>query len=104
MSRETYLEMCDQLGEEPVEEQIPYSLEDFPDLVQTCFIVYSLLPDEWEYMGGNYCGKKYELVFQTLELYNIVDKEEIKIAWSFLVKIDEVRKTIQSRKKAPAKK
>jgi hypothetical protein len=57
MTKESYFEMCEQLGSEPVEEEIPVEFDDFPLELQQAFIVYRMLQDQWEGMNGLYLGK-----------------------------------------------
>jgi hypothetical protein len=47
MTKDMYFEMCDQMGQEPVESEIPLDLNDFPDIVQAAFTIYSILSDQW---------------------------------------------------------
>ena len=63
MTKEAYFEMCDMLGSEPIEEEIPLELDDFPELVQQAFVIYGMLSDIWEGMSGSYLGKDYSLLF-----------------------------------------
>ncbi len=98
MSKDAYFDMCDQLGEEPIEEEIPLDSSDFPYLVQLSFLVYSKLRDIWDPMGGKYLGKDYALVFKLFDLYQIEDQEERLLAMDFLRQIDNVRTTIISEK------
>ena len=51
VSKDTYFEMCEMLGEEPNEDDIPLESTDFPELVQQCFAIYRLLPDIWDTMN-----------------------------------------------------
>ena len=37
MTRERYLEMCEQIGNEPIQEEIPPDIEDFPSLGSVLF-------------------------------------------------------------------
>lgn len=97
MSKEMYLEMCQQLGSEPVDSEMPLDLEDFPELVQTAFTVYAYLPDLWDTMGGNYLGKDYGTVFQLLSLYK-VEQEELLLCLEFLRCMDNVRSKIIAEK------
>lgn len=90
--------MCDQLGEDPVDEDIPLDYSDFPYLVQLTFIVYSKLRDNWDPMGGKYLGKDYALIFKLFELYQIDDPEERLLVMNFLQHIDNTRTTIISEK------
>jgi len=90
MSKETYFEMCEMLGEDPVEDNIPLDMSDFPDLIQQCFIIYRMLPDMWDTMNGGYLGKDYTIVFNLFNVYEF-ETTEIATAFSFLHHIDQVR-------------
>lgn len=101
MTKETYFEMCEALGTEPVEEEIPIEMEDFPDFIQQCFVIYEILPDCWDSMGGNYIGKDYTIVFNLFRVYKVTDSEEILLAINFLQNMDNVRqRLIQQQIKA----
>lgn len=71
MTRDAYFEMCEALGTEPVEEEIPVEFEDFCLDVQEALGIYSKLRDEWDYMGGNYIGKNYTGLLDILELLDV---------------------------------
>ena len=72
MTKQQYFDMCDMLGSEPLDEEIPVELEDLPELVQTAFIIYETLRDEWDYMGGNYIGKNQQNLFHIFKLYKVL--------------------------------
>ena len=57
VTKETYFEMCELMGNEPIEEEIPIEYDDFPIEVQQAFAVYRMLRDEWDTMNGVYLGK-----------------------------------------------
>jgi len=97
MTKDSYFEMCEVLGSEPVEEEIPVELDDFPDLVQQCFYIYSMLTDTWDPMGGNYLGKNYQIVFELLHLYKIEEAEAL-LAVEFLNDMDQIRSELISEK------
>lgn len=106
MTKETYFEMCEMLGNEPIEEEIPVEYEDFPETVQLCLTIYTLLQDNWDPMGGNYLGKDYSLLFKFLELYQIPQEEHL-LAMGFMQSMDNVRTKLISDKikaKAPSTK
>lgn len=106
MTKQTYFEMCEMLGQEPIDDEIPVELSDFPDLVQTCFHIYSMLQDSWDSMAGAYLGKNYTIVFDLFKAYSIFDEEQL-LAISFLQQMDIVRQKIVSDKiksKTPATK
>lgn len=103
MTKDAYFEMCDALSQEPIEEEIPVELSDFPDFVQTCMLVYGKLSDIWDTMGGNYCGKDYAIVFSLFNLYNIEEKEEQLLAMDIFQSIDSIRTKIVANKITAAK-
>ena len=59
MTKDAYFEMCEALGTEPAEEEIPVDFEDFCIDVQEALGIYYKLKDEWDTMNGNYMGKSY---------------------------------------------
>lgn len=91
MTKETYFEMCEMMGTDVIEEDIPVELGDFPPEVQTAFEVYQVLQDHWEGMSGTYMGKNLTGfkdildIFEvehwdrkiTLELINLIDRERM---------------------------
>ena len=97
MTKDTYFEMCEMLGEEPLEEEIPVDINDFPELVQQCFMIYRLLQDVWEPMGGSYMGKDFNIVFDLFDLYEIPQEERL-LAISFMQSMDNVRSKLVSDK------
>ncbi len=97
MSKDAYYEMCEMLGQEPLEEEIPVELSDFPDLVQTCFLVYQFLKDNWDTMNGGYLGKDYSNVFKLFEIYYI-DTQEYLICLEVLHHMDSVRSSLIANK------
>jgi hypothetical protein len=98
MSKEAYFDMCEQMNEEPIEEEIPIEVGDFPDLVQQCFVIYQMLADNWDSMGGGYMGKDYSIVFQLLAVYDIVDSAEVLLCLDFLQHMDGVRQKLIAEK------
>ena len=105
MTKEQYFEMCEQLGSEPVESEIPVEFDDFPLEAQTALSIYKVLRDEWEYVGGNYLGKNINGIFEIFEAYDI-DHKDKKFYLELIhtidqVRIDEIRKN--QPKQEPAK-
>lgn len=74
MTQSKYYEMCEQLGKEPKEHEIPPDWEDFPEIVQTAINTFNLLGDRM-YPEIGYVGKDYTNLPQYLEVYGIEDKE-----------------------------
>jgi hypothetical protein len=98
MTKDAYFEMCEMLAQEPIEEEIPVEVSDFPDLVQQCFVLYGILADCWDSMGGGYLGKDYSIVFNLFQVYNILDAEEVLLCLDFLQHMDGVRQKLISEK------
>lgn len=70
MTKDAYFEICDALGSEPVESEIPVEYDDFHYDVQEALGVYHKLRDEWDTMNGNYMGKSYAGI---LDIFVICD-------------------------------
>jgi len=106
MTKDAYFEMCELMGDEPIESEIPVETEDFPILVQQCLTLYSVLEDRWDSMGGGYLGKNYSSIFDFFKLYEIPGSEQL-LAMDFLQHMDGVRSKIIAEKikaKSPATK
>ena len=103
MTKEAYFEMCEMLGSEPLDEEIPLELDDFPWLVQQAFVIYGMLSDIWEGMSGSYLGKDYSLLFNLFDLYGIDSAEEKLLATDFIKQIDAVRSKILYEKQKASK-
>jgi hypothetical protein len=97
MTKDAYFEMCEMLGNEPLEEEIPIEFSDFPILVQQVFTVYHYLPDKWDPMGGNYLGKDLSIVFHLFGALSIEPVEE-SISLQLLMNIDAARRKVLNKK------
>lgn len=98
MSKEAYFEMCEMLNSDPIESEIPVDISDFPQEVQKCFSIYSLLSDRWDSMSGVYFGKEYANLFNYFDLFNI-DSSEYLFYISILRYMDSVRSDIIESKR-----
>jgi hypothetical protein len=97
MTKDQYFEMCDAMGSDPVESEIPVELSDFPFEIQEVFNIYYLLTDVWDGMSGTYQGKNTSIVFSLFELYKI-DKEDQLVYLMYIRGIDNVRKRLINEK------
>lgn len=90
MTKEAYFEMCDVLGNEPIESEIPTDYEDLFRDVQEALGIYSKLRDEWDTMNGNYLGKSYSGI---LDIFDILDVpvEDRKSMFELIGLIDKHR-------------
>ena len=72
MTRDRYFEMCEQLGKEPIESEIPVDWDDFPEIVQNAINIYNALGDRLAAEIG-YMGKSFELLPLLIDVYGIED-------------------------------
>ena len=87
MTKERYLMMCEQLGNEPIEEEIPADYDDFPFSMQMAIKIYYILSDKWEGFSGQYMGKDYTLLPYIAKLYEIDNEVQLL---EFLLLIDRI--------------
>lgn len=74
MTRESYFNMCEQLGKEPDPKHIPPDMNDLPDLVQTAMIIFNTLGDR-VYPDIGYVGKDYTNLPILFDIYGVEDRE-----------------------------
>jgi hypothetical protein len=99
MTKDAYFEMCEALGNEPLESEIPVDFDDFPFEVQQAFNAYKMLRDEWDTMSGSYLGKSLIGIKDILEATEI-DVSEHKLVIMLIRIIDNVRsEEINNKKK-----
>jgi len=102
MTRDQYFEMCDMLGNQPIESEIPVDFDDFPLEAQQALSVYRMLKDEWEGFNGLYLGKSFIGLTEILD-YMEVDVPDRKLIVQLIKLIDNVRiQLINKREQKPA--
>jgi hypothetical protein len=93
--------MCEALGAEPVESEIPVEMMDFPDEVQETIRLYNKLRDDWDYMNGNYIGKSLIGFKEILDIWEVPDYNR-KYVLSWMTVLDNIRsKTYANAKSIP---
>ena len=90
MTKDAYYEMCEALGNEPLESEIPIDMEDFPSEVQDAFNLYYQLRDNWDTMGGSYLGKDTTSLFNFFDLYETEKPDKLFII-SLIQHMDYIR-------------
>lgn len=98
MTKQQYFEMCEMLGNEPVDSEIPVEFDDFTIEVQQAFNVYRMLRDEWDTMNGNYLGKSLIGIKDVLEATEVEPSEQ-KFIIMLIRMIDNVRSDEINNKK-----
>lgn len=76
MTADRYLEVCEQLGQEPDLDKMPLELSDFPDEVQEAIIIYNSLGDRIAAEIG-FLGKDFTNLNTLMDIYGIEDREII---------------------------
>lgn len=99
MTREQYFEMCNMVGNEPKEDEIPVEFEDLNEDVQYTITVYNMLQDNYDTMNGIYLGKSMAGIS---DIFNMMGVEDPKSCFFIIGVIDRVRSEIINTKK-PAK-
>ena len=66
--------MCEQLGKEPNDDEIPPDWEDFPEVMQHAINSFNQLGDR-VYPEIGFVGKDYTNLNHYLEIYDVNDKE-----------------------------
>ena len=98
MTKDRYFDMCESLGSEPLDSEIPIEYDDFPLEVQEAIRIYNNLQDNWDYMGGNYIGKNLNGFKDILSIFE-VDPEDHRAVYELIMRIDRIRsKSIQDSK------
>ena len=95
--------MCEMMGSEPVEEEIPYNREDLTLDTQLILNIYDKLPARWEGFSGQYMGKDLSLL-ETLANHYELEKCEFNYAWDIIPIIDsfvaeDIAKKIKTKTK-----
>ena len=68
MTRERYLDLCEQMGNEPIEEEIPPDWSDLPEIVTHAVNTFNLMGDR-VYPEIGYVGKDYTNLNHYIELF-----------------------------------
>jgi len=74
MTRSKYLDMMEQLGKEPVQEEIPPDWEDLPEIMMCAVATFNMLGDRI-FPEIGYTGKDYTNLQHYLNIYSIEDTE-----------------------------
>lgn len=74
MTKDRYLDMMQQLGKEPLEEEVPPDWEDLPEIIIDALNTFNSLGDR-VYGEIGFTGKDYTNLPLFLEVYDITDTE-----------------------------
>ena len=93
MTKAAYYEMCEALGTDPAESEIPVEYDDLALDVQQALGIYQKLRDEWDTMNGNYLGKSYAGIMDIFNILN-VPAEDRRLMFDLIGTIDKHRSQI----------
>lgn len=98
MTKEKYLDICDKLNQEPIEDKCPPDFEDFPEAVIQAIQVFNKLGDR-VYPEIGYMGKDYTSLNLHMEVVGVTNKE---IFLETLVRLDSyvIKESAEQLKKA----
>lgn len=85
MTKEAYLAMCEQLGSEPIESEIPVEFSDLPYEVQQAYHLFSYLPDRIDSFSGTYLGKDMSGISDIMDILYIEDKYHVLFFLKILI-------------------
>lgn len=74
MTQEKYLNICEQLGQEPNPDKMPPAWEDLPEIAQIAINTFNALGDR-VYPEIGYVGKDYTNLPILLDIYGIEDTD-----------------------------
>jgi len=97
MTKDQYLRMVEQTGEEIDWERCPPDLEDFPESVYTALNIYNSMGNRIQADIG-YIGKDYTNLNLLYNFYYITEKEEKDWIFELLLFLDE-REIKESQKR-----
>jgi hypothetical protein len=97
MTKDRYLDMMEQLGNDPIESEIPPDVEDFPFIVLDALETFNSLGDRI-YPEIGYVGKDYINLPYYIKIFKVEDED---LFLSILLKLDaEAISMSQKRLKA----
>lgn len=69
--------MCEQMGWEPDENQMPVDPANLSTNCQYTLILLNALPDKWDGMSGAWFGKDYSGLSAIMDIYEIEDRRAV---------------------------
>jgi hypothetical protein len=101
VTREGYFTMCEQLEKEPVPDEIPPDIEDFPEDVQAAILTFGKLGDRIVADIG-YLGKDWTSLPIHMEILQLDDKD---VFIETLLRLDEkiIKKSAEEMRRARKK-
>jgi hypothetical protein len=77
MTKARYLEMCEALGSTPKASETPVDTSELPVEVQLMLEIYDSLLDNWDYVNGNYYGKRLEGITEFFNMHLVAETDRL---------------------------
>ena len=77
MTQDQYIVMCEQMGWEIDESQMPKEPSALAYEVQQALLLLNVLPDKWEGMSGTWLGKDYAGLDAIFNIYEIDSPRDV---------------------------
>lgn len=69
--------MCEQMGWEPNEDEMPKDPGSLPFDVQVALMIFNILPDKFEGMSGTWMGKDISALDTVFNIYEVENRREV---------------------------
>lgn len=107
MTKETYYEMCEQMGTNPEDGEVPISYDELLTQTQKSLLLFEHCQDRWDSNNGSYLGKDLNNIEFLLNLLD-VDKSSWLDTINMLnitinYRVTSVNKKIRSKAKRKGK-
>jgi len=77
MNQDQYIQMCEQMGWEINEHELPKDASNLSIEAQCALLLLNSLPDKWDGMSGTWLGKDYSGLEAIMNIYEIQERREV---------------------------
>lgn len=77
MNQDQYIQMCEQMGWEISENELPKDASNLSIEAQSALLLLNSLPDKWDGMSGTWLGKDYSGLEAIMNIYEIQERREV---------------------------
>lgn len=96
MTKQLYLDMCEQLGSEPNPNEIPVEFTDLPHEVQVAYEVFNYLPDRIDGFSGIYLGKDISGLGVVMDILQVDDRRHTLYFMKIIA--DDIARHIEAKR------
>lgn len=92
--------MCEQMGTDPIPEEIPIEYTDLDFNGQLALKIFNMLPDNIEGMSGSWLGKDFSGLGVLLDVYEVVERQKVLDLMMILISETDAHYKRQQQAKA----